>query len=92
MCSLGNYQHLQDCEKIDRARVHDKIRELTQELRELFTNKPDSKVIIFVQRQMVANYLAELLNNADGMFRANKFTSIGRNGVDPGNYLHATRI
>lgn len=55
-----------------------KIERLVSQLAALFAERPGSKVIIFVQRQDVARYLATCLGAENPTFRANEFTAAGR--------------
>ena len=75
----------QQLEDEDLARMNDKIRKLQEELDNVFAQKPKSKVIIFVQMRVVAQYMADLLNKLrPGVFRAKEFTSEGPSSEDAG--------
>ena len=78
-------RQLQQLEDEDPARMNDKIRKLQEELDNVFAQKPKSKVIIFVQMRVVAQYMADLLNKLrPGVFRAKEFTSEGPSSEDAG--------
>lgn len=61
----------------DAERENYKITSLRQQLEQLFAKQARSKVIIFVQMRVVAQYMAELLCDLNPIFRAKEFTSTG---------------
>ena len=71
----------------DAAGPNPKIDSLQERLRTLFDKQPDSKVIIFVQMRVVAQYMAELLNGLSSTFKAKEFTSTGPSAEEGGNFM-----
>lgn len=83
--NLDGLKARQRSEDEDRAKMNDKIRKLRAQLDEVFADRPDSKVIIFVQMRVVAQYMADLLNKLrPGVFKAKEFTSEGPSSEDAG--------
>ncbi|XP_067950025.1 ATP-dependent RNA helicase DHX58-like isoform X2 [Watersipora subatra] len=68
----------------DTAEPNKKIESLQRRLTALFEKDADSKVIIFVQMRVVAQYLAELLQQASPTFQAQAFTSAGPSAEEKG--------
>ena len=83
---LGNLEFLQQVQqREDEMNKNEKIVKLCSILNKVFTERPESKVIIFVQRRLVAKYLAEYLTLLDPTFKAKEFTSIGQSANEAGN-------
>ncbi|XP_067948463.1 ATP-dependent RNA helicase DHX58-like isoform X1 [Watersipora subatra] len=81
----GNLEVLREIqEDEDRKSTNEKLLITMNILRDLFIRKPDAKVIIFVQMRVVAQYLAQYLTEADPMFSAREFTSIGKSPEEAG--------
>ena len=83
---LGNIPFLSQLQQLDDEKnPNDKLTKLTVCLKELFLENPKSKVIIFVERRKVAEYLTDILrSDKSRLFKASQFISTGNKEYDRG--------
>ena len=83
---LGNIPFLRQLQQLDDEKnPNDKLTKITVCLKELFLENPKSKVIIFVQRRKVAEYLTDILrSDKSRLFKASQFISTGNKEYDRG--------
>ena len=86
---LGNIPFLSQLQQLDDEKnPNDKLTKLTVCLKELFLENPKSKVIIFVERRKVAEYLTDILRSDKfGLFKASQFISTGNKEYDRGTSM-----